>query len=118
MALQMGMMVRVTETRSPSANIPAALATFVLFKASVMEYVIKLRDKRIYDAVLGFIRTLGLNASEVHTQSSKGSSQSAVAQMHDDAHTLGLAAFDAGFDADEADISDWTVREPNPKYGK
>lgn len=97
------------------------LPTFVLFKAIAMEYVIKLQDKRIYDAVLGFLRTLGLSASEVHTeapQTIKGVSQSSVILTQDDAHTLGLAAFDAGFDADETDISDWTVREPNPKYGK
>lgn len=86
-----------------------------------MEYVIKLRDKRVYEAVLVFLRTLGLNASEAHPEAAKtakGNALSTGVHAEDDAHTLGLAAFDVGFDADEADISNWVVREPNPKYGR
>lgn len=37
-------------------------------KPSVMEYVIKLQDKRVYEAVLIFLRSLGLNASEAQTE--------------------------------------------------
>jgi len=33
-----------------------------------MEYVIKLQDKRVYEAVIVFLRSLGFNASEAHTE--------------------------------------------------
>ncbi len=97
------------------------LPTFVLFKDIVMEYVIKVRDKRVYEAILVFLRTLGFNASEVHAETAKSireTSRSAALLAEDDANTLGLAAFDAGFGPDEEDISSWVVKEPNPKYGK
>jgi hypothetical protein len=47
-----------------SFNIP----TFVMFKSHVMEYVIKVQDKRVYEAVLVFLRTLGFNASEAQPE--------------------------------------------------
>jgi len=82
-----------------------------------MEYVIRVQDKRVYEAVLVFLRTLGFSATEAPAEvpkTSEGKESLAV----EDAHTLGLSAFEAGYDADEADISSWVVREPNPKYGK
>lgn len=82
-----------------------------------MEYVIKVRDKRVYEAVLVFLRTLGLSATGASAEMPKTSEGKDVLAV-EDAHNLGLAAFEAGFDADEADISGWVVREPNPKYGK
>jgi hypothetical protein len=91
-----------------------------------MEYVIKLRDKRVYDAVVLFLRSLGLHTSEGYVQdakTSKGASESKGLLTEEDAkdldaQSLGLAAFDAGFDADEEDISSWVVKEPNPTYGR
>jgi hypothetical protein len=86
-----------------------------------MEYVIRLRDKRVHDAVMTFLRTLGFTSSEVHTETvftGKQILQDAAAVSDDDAGTFGLAAFGAGFDEDEPDISDRVVREPNPRYGQ
>ena len=37
-------------------------------KPYVMEYVIKLQDRRVYEAVIVFLRSLGFNASEAHTE--------------------------------------------------
>jgi hypothetical protein len=36
-----------------------------------MEYVIKVQDKRVYEAVLVFLRTLGVNASEAQPEVKK-----------------------------------------------
>ncbi len=86
-----------------------------------MEYVIRLRDKRVHDAVLVFLRSLGIRVSDMDNATDeprKAVSEQAALTADEDARTLGLAAFDAGFDADEPDISNWVVKEPNPKYGK